>query len=229
MIYHLARWSCFIGNGGVEQRYESYDVLARDLSMRWQSATNTLPAGAIQGGTIVGLPSYICQARIKGGTQYNTHIGKLWRDNGVWKCFIGNGGVEQAFGQYRALVGASNTTWAATTSTLLPVTNVSTIWGGNVEDSGDCFVCRAYHSGGGYDNTHVGKACRVSLTVTPCFIGNGGVEQRYDSYEIIEIVPPRVADAVVRVELPRRPRLLEGARGREAGCVVALPALETRS
>jgi hypothetical protein len=190
LIYNAGRWSCFIGNGGVEQRYESYDVLARDLSSRWISVANTVPANAIEGGTILGQPSYICQARVAGSTQVNTHIGKVYPVNGVWKCFIGNGGVEQAFDNYRVLIGnAAAQNWTATTSS---VAQSNHIYGGNVEDTGNCYVCRVHHSGRGYDNTHVGKACKYG-GLWSCFIGNGGIEQRYESYEIMQSTKPVIA------------------------------------
>ncbi|HEY5956569.1 MAG TPA: DM9 repeat-containing protein [Polyangiaceae bacterium] len=172
-------WSCFIGNGGVEQQFDTYEVLRRDTSARWVSADGTLPAGSIPSGVIAGTTTYPCQIREMGGGTMNTHTGKLYPLGGTWICYIGNGGTEQAFTSYRALVGESNQfTWSSMTSaSQLPADSV---FGGWVIGVGDCYVCRATLAG----NQHPGKLCVVSGGWS-CLIGNGGSEQKYDNYEVM--------------------------------------------
>jgi hypothetical protein len=106
-------------------------------------------------------------------------VGKLCKYDNRWSCFIGNGGTEQRYDDYKMLVGAVGSfNWTATTSASVPPTD--SVWGGWLPDSGDCFVCRATLDG----NQHVGKACKYDNRWS-CFIGNGGIEQRYENYEVL--------------------------------------------
>lgn len=103
LAYYNGRWSCFIGNGGVEQRYETYDVLIvyGTTRLSWEWSQNSLPAYAMPGGRVSGYSNllYICRAIHND----NSHAGKLVYDSGRWSCYIGNGGQEQRYDSYYAL------------------------------------------------------------------------------------------------------------------------------
>lgn len=173
------QWNCYVGNGGKEQLFTSYEVLRRDISARWVSADGTLPAGAIQAGTVAGAPIYVCQVRAGGAGTINTHPGKLYQTNGKWTCYIGNGGREEGYASYRAMVGEPNQfTWSSMTST--SALSNDAVYAGWVVGVNNCYVCRATQNG----NQHPGKLCRVS-GAWDCLVGNGGVEQLYTTFEVM--------------------------------------------
>jgi hypothetical protein len=122
-----------------------------------------------------------------GAGAWNTHPGKLCKYSNRWSCFIGNGGREERYETYKALVGNPlEFGWTSMTSSGTPPSNA--LRGGWVVDSGDCYVCRAWHYGGGAWNLHPGKLCKYSNRWS-CFIGNGGVEQRYEQYDVMTRLP----------------------------------------
>lgn len=150
----------------------------------WRSARGGVPSGAIEAGHVIGSGTcYPCSAQHNGGGAWNTHPGKLCQSNGLWSCFIGNGGVEQRYEDYKVLTGkASDFTWVSGGSASPQPSH--RVWGGWVVDSGDCYLCRAWHFGGGAWNLHPGKQCLYRGRWS-CFIGNGGVEQQYESYDVL--------------------------------------------
>jgi hypothetical protein len=104
LAYYNNRWSCFIGNGGVEERYETYDVLIAygTTAFSWEYAVGDVPAYTMPGGQISDTPYtvYVCDVNLDG----NDHPGKLAYYDDRWSCFIGNGGEEQRYDEYYALV-----------------------------------------------------------------------------------------------------------------------------
>ncbi|HEY3275569.1 MAG TPA: DM9 repeat-containing protein [Syntrophorhabdaceae bacterium] len=102
--FYNGRWSCFIGNGGREERYENYEIfVANSAEYVWSTGvTNSLPTGAVQGGHISDTPQpvYIGRAYHNG----NAHPGKVAVYDGRWSCFIGNGGREERYETYEVLV-----------------------------------------------------------------------------------------------------------------------------
>ncbi len=177
------RWSCFIGNGGREERYETYKVLVGDAHVGWEASasTNQPSAKAVSAGSIVDSgPCYVCRAKHFGAGAWNTHSGKLCRYNNRWSCFIGNGGREERYEQYETMISTDWLDWGSNR----PQPPARAIPSGNVIDSGTCYACSARHFGAGAWNTHSGKLCR-SNNRWSCFIGNGGREERYDTYKVL--------------------------------------------
>lgn len=157
-------------------------------SARWQAATGgTLPAGAFAGGSVVGQTQYLCRARTSGGGQLNLHGGKLGNINNTatgWRCFIGNGGIEQTFSDYDVLVSDQRDRlfWTPGYASM-PVPR-DAVLSSSVVGGQAGYVCRADHFGGGRLNKHPGKLFRTSSGWT-CYIGNGGVEQAYTTFEVL--------------------------------------------
>ncbi len=102
--FYDGRWSCFIGNGGREERYEKYEMfVGNSAEYKWSATVkNALPSNAVQGGHISDTPHpvYICRAYHNG----NAHPGKLAFYDERWSCFIGNGGGEQRYEAYEVLL-----------------------------------------------------------------------------------------------------------------------------
>jgi hypothetical protein len=104
VAFYNGRWSCFIGNGGAEQRYDSFEILTGDsAAFIWSKpVTNTLPANVVVGGHISDTPNPVYIGRVTHNG--NVHPGKVAFYNGRWSCFIGNGGAEQRYETYEVLV-----------------------------------------------------------------------------------------------------------------------------
>jgi hypothetical protein len=154
----------------------------------WTSTQAGPPSNAVAAGHVIDSGTcYPCSAKHYGGGAWNTHPGKLCQSTGRFSCFIGNGGVEQRYETYKVLTGNPlEFGWVSTTSANALPSNA--LWGGWVVDSGDCYVCRAWHYGGGAWNLHPGKLCNYGGRYS-CFIGNGGVEQRYENYDVMTRLP----------------------------------------
>ena len=103
VAYYDGRWSCFIGNGGQEERCEEYDIFLGDPALfSWSTAvTNEVPQNAVVGGHIADTPYPVYVARAYHND--NAHPGKLAFYDGRWSCFIGNGGREERYETYEVL------------------------------------------------------------------------------------------------------------------------------
>ncbi len=139
------------------------------------------PRNAIVGGHISDTPNpvYICRASHSG----NLHAGKAAFYNGRWSCFIGNGGAEQKFDSFEILTGDSAAfSWSGNLTNRIPD---NAVVGGHISDTPNpVYICRASHSG----NLHPGKAAFYSGRWA-CYIGNGGAEQKFESYEVLQKKP----------------------------------------
>jgi len=137
----------------------------------------TPPDSAIVGGHISDSPKpvYIGRANHNG----NVHPGKVAYYDGGWHCYIGNGGKEQVYDMYEILVGAPNKfKWSTIVKNLLPANAVE---GGHISDSPKpVYIGRANHNG----NVHPGKVAYYDGG-WHCYIGNGGKEQVYDTFEVL--------------------------------------------
>jgi hypothetical protein len=100
IAFSKGAWHCYIGNGGVEQAYDAYEVFVGAGPYHWVAVHNTLPEGAVQGGLVAGDPMFLGRANHVG----NVHPGKVAFHDGAWRCFIGNGGVEQMYDSFEVLV-----------------------------------------------------------------------------------------------------------------------------
>lgn len=104
VAFYNDRWSCYIGNGGVEESDVDYEVFVGQPSrFGWSRVvTNSLPDDAVIGGHIVDTEAPVYVGRVNVGG--NVHPGKVAYYNGKWSCYIGNGGTEQSFDTYEVLV-----------------------------------------------------------------------------------------------------------------------------
>ena len=105
VAFYNGRWSCFIGNGGVEQRYDQFEIFVQKRHRRFgwsNTVSNEMLNNAVVGGHISDTPYPVYIGRIY--ERNNVHVGKVAFYNGRWSCFIGNGGVEQRYESYQILV-----------------------------------------------------------------------------------------------------------------------------
>lgn len=182
------RWSCLIGNGGVAQRFESYEVM-HDRSRVWHNKPlfdwnhwDPANTGAIAAGQISDSGTcYACSVDIAQGRTTNTHGGKLCNYNDRWSCFIGNGGAAQRFEDYKVLMGASATqnTYSWTNMSSTQAVPANAVWSGKIQGS-DCYVCR----GNDHGNTHIGKLCAYDNQWI-CSAANGSIEQPFTQFEVM--------------------------------------------
>jgi hypothetical protein len=107
VAFYNGRWSCFIGNGGIEQRYEQYQILVQKSdsydTFSWSPLVNNqMLDNALAAGHISDTPHPVYIGRIY--ERDNVHVGKVAFYNGRWSCFIGNGGIEQRYETYQLLI-----------------------------------------------------------------------------------------------------------------------------
>jgi hypothetical protein len=138
------------------------------------------PANAVVAGHVSStpFPIYVCRVYERN----NVHAGKVAFSNNSWNCYIGNGGVEQKFNQYEVFVQRADSAYDYSWSSLVNNKMLdNAVVAGHVSDTPQpVYVCRIYER----DNIHAGKAAFYNGRWS-CFIGNGGGEQRFETYDLL--------------------------------------------